>query len=117
MVYNAGYTSHGVGSVILEDLDTDLFDLSWNVHTRGALLCAKCCLPSMRENQKGTVLLTGVPAMAGGKSGTIGVQKAGLRALGQMISADYHQHGVRAPHAKPIYALSHMHVLSGCFAP
>merc|ERR1712224_654285 len=48
----------------------------------------------MRSAGRGTVLLTGVPVRAGGKSGTISVQKSGLRAIGQMISADYHPKGV-----------------------
>ena len=100
LVYNAGYTSGGASEVLVEDLPTEIFDVSMSVQCRGAFLCCKEVLPHMREQGEGTVLFSSVPnAMRGGiKNLTNSTAKAALRGLSQSLNAEYHPLGIHVAH-------------------
>ena len=87
LVYNAGYSSGGASEVLVEDLPTDVFDTAMSVQARGAFLACKQVLPHMREQGKGTILFSSLPAsMKGGSKGlTSSTSKAAMRGLSQSL--------------------------------
>jgi 3-oxoacyl-[acyl-carrier protein] reductase len=96
----------GVGTVApyeVADYEVAEWDRIVNVNLRGAFLCCRAVLPSMRERKRGTVINVG--SISGHKSAPLvspyGVSKFGLVGLNQALIAENHKHGVRVCMVSP----------------
>ncbi|PSO85328.1 MAG: short-chain dehydrogenase [Cyanobacteria bacterium QS_3_48_167] len=96
LVYNAGvFPMAG----ILE-LTPEKFSQSWQINCFGAFLAAQQVLPSMLEQEKGTILFTGATGSLRGSAGLAGlsVGKFGLRALAQSLAREFAPRGIHVAH-------------------
>jgi NAD(P)-dependent dehydrogenase (short-subunit alcohol dehydrogenase family) len=95
LVNNAGVGT--VAPVEVADYDVAEWDRIVGVNLRGAFLCARAVLPSMRERRRGTVVNVG--SITGYESAPhvapYGVSKFGLVGLTQALLAENHRHGIR----------------------
>jgi NADP-dependent 3-hydroxy acid dehydrogenase YdfG len=95
LVNNAGVGT--VAPVEVADYDVAEWDRIVGVNLRGAFLCARAVLPSMRERRRGTVVNLG--SITGHESAPhvapYGVSKFGLVGLTQALLAENHRHGIR----------------------
>jgi NAD(P)-dependent dehydrogenase (short-subunit alcohol dehydrogenase family) len=96
----------GVGTVApfeVADYEIAEWDRIVNVNLRGAFLCCRAVLPSMRERRRGTVINVG--SISGHKSAPLvspyGVSKFGLVGLNQALIAENHKHGIRVCMVSP----------------
>ena len=96
----------GVGTVApyeVADYEVAEWDRIVNVNLRGAFLCCRAVLPSMRERRSGTVINVG--SISGHKSAPLvapyGVSKFGLVGLHQALIAENHRHGIRVSMVSP----------------
>jgi NADP-dependent 3-hydroxy acid dehydrogenase YdfG len=96
----------GVGTVApfeVADYEIAEWDRIVNVNLRGAFLCCRAVLPSMRERKRGTVINVG--SISGHKSAPLvspyGVSKFGLVGLNQALIAENHKHGIRVCMVSP----------------
>ena len=79
-----------------EDIDVSQFDMAYKVHVSGLLCCAQQVLPSMREKQSGTILITGNTQSVRGTAafGTTSPSKFAQRGLSQCMAQEYKPEGV-----------------------
>lgn len=96
----------GVGTVApfeVADYEIAEWDRIVNVNLRGAFLCARAVLPSMRERRRGAVINVG--SISGHKSAPMvapyGVSKFGLVGLTEALIAENHRHGIRVCMVSP----------------
>jgi NADP-dependent 3-hydroxy acid dehydrogenase YdfG len=85
------------------DYDVAEWDRIVGVNLRGAFLCARAVLPSMRERRRGAVVNVG--SITGHASAPhvapYGVSKFGLVGLTQALLAENHRHGIRVSLVSP----------------
>lgn len=96
----------GVGTVApseVADYEVAEWDRIVDVNLRGAFLCCRAVLPSMRERRRGTVINVG--SISGHRSAPLvspyGVSKFGLVGLNQALIAENQRHGVRVCMVSP----------------
>jgi NAD(P)-dependent dehydrogenase (short-subunit alcohol dehydrogenase family) len=96
----------GVGTVApfeVADYEVAEWDRIVSVNLRGAFLCARAVLPSMRERRRGTIINVG--SISGYKSAPFvspyGVSKFGLVGLTEAMRAENHRHGIRVCMVSP----------------
>ena len=109
LCYNAGYAQppeegdtlqNPMGGQLFEDIDIGKFDAAYAVHASGLLRCAKEVLPTMRQRNTGTVLVTGnTMSLRGGvKFGLNAPSKFAQRAMTQVMAQEYKEFGVHVAH-------------------
>ena len=96
----------GVGTVApfeVADYDVAEWDRIVNVNLRGAFLCCRAVLPSMRDRHRGTVI--NVASITGHRSAPLvapyGVSKFGLVGLTESLIAENQRHGIRVCMVSP----------------
>ena len=96
----------GVGTVApfeVADYEIAEWDRIVNVNLRGAFLCCRAVLPSMRERRRGTIINVG--SISGYKSAPLvspyGVSKFGLVGLTEAMRAENHRYGIRVCTVSP----------------
>ena len=84
VAYNAGSGTWGH----VDEVSVDLFQLSWEVNTRGLLSAVKAVLPQMRKRGGGAIVITGATAaLRGGLASTaFASAKAAQRSLAQSLA-------------------------------
>jgi 3-oxoacyl-[acyl-carrier protein] reductase len=93
LVNNAGIASRGDSVVKTDPAE---FERVWRIHTFGAFALSKLVLPSMRERERGDIVMVSSNAtmhMAGWSS-PYNVAKAGLEALARTLAKEERRHGV-----------------------
>jgi NAD(P)-dependent dehydrogenase (short-subunit alcohol dehydrogenase family) len=96
LIYNAGAFQMGG---ILETSAED-FERCFRANCMGAFLSAKCVLPHMLAEGRGTLLFTGATASlrGGARFASLAVGKFGLRALSQSLAREFQPAGVHVAH-------------------
>lgn len=96
LIYNAG--DFKMQSVL--EIGTEEFKRSWEINCMGAFLCSKLVLPSMIENNRGTIIFTGATASKRGSAlfSRLAVGKFGLRALAQSMAREFGPKGIHVAH-------------------
>ena len=95
LVNNAGVLCHGK---TIEECTADDWDTTMDINLRAAFLLTSAVLPSMRQRQRGFIL------MVSSNSGTehfpnqsiYGLSKHGMNDLARYITSEYRQHNVHA---------------------
>ncbi len=84
VAYNAGSGAWGN----IDEVAVNVFQLSWEVNTRGLLLAVKAVLPQMRKHGGGAIVITGATAaLRGGLASTaFASAKAAQRNLAQSLA-------------------------------
>lgn len=95
-VYNAG--AFKMGGIL--EVSPEEFDECWKANCAGAFYAVREVLPSMLENQAGTILLTGATAAlrGGARFSCLAVGKFGLRALAQSLAREFGPQGIHVAH-------------------
>jgi NAD(P)-dependent dehydrogenase (short-subunit alcohol dehydrogenase family) len=101
LVYNAGYLEGRQlppEQELFEHFPAEMFETAIDVSCRGPFLVAKEVLPAMRRRGAGTILFTNNPQALRGRRRRTGQSlyypRVMLRALSQMLSEEYTEHGV-----------------------
>jgi len=93
LVNNAGIASRG-NSVV--NTDPAEFERVWRIHTFGAFALSKLVIPSMRERDRGDIVMMSSVATVNlaGWSSPYNVAKAGLEALARTLAKEERRHGI-----------------------
>ena len=93
LVNNAGIASRGHSVV---DTDPTEFERVWRTHTFGAFALSKLVLPSMRERERGDIVMVSSNATVqmAGWSSPYNVAKAGLEALARTLAKEERRHNI-----------------------
>lgn len=78
-----------------EELDTDRFELLWELYARAGLICFKECLPNLRQTS-GTVLFFGASQTAGDFA--FKSAKDATRGLARALAGQYGSEGIQVTH-------------------
>ena len=96
LINNAG----GVfGTAPLDEMDEALWDKVVGVNLRGAFLCAKYCIPGMKEAGRGRIInITSISARTGGGPGSApyAASKGGLESLTRAMAKELAPYGITA---------------------
>ncbi len=93
LIYNAANYNPGKPSALTPESVTEAF----RVTVVGALACAQAVLPSMRERQSGTILLTGggLALHPAADYASLSIGKAGLRSLAYSMGQELILEGIQ----------------------
>jgi 3-oxoacyl-[acyl-carrier protein] reductase len=93
LVNNAGIASRGHSVV---DTDPAEFERVWRTHTFGAFALSKLVLPSMRERDRGDIVMVSSAATVhlAGNSSPYNVAKAGLEALARTLAKEERRNNI-----------------------
>lgn len=96
LIYNAG--AYEPGGVM--EIEPDRFEECWQINCHGGFVTSREVLPSMLENEQGTILFTGATASLRGSDGfsALAVGKFGLRALAQSMAREFGPRGIHVAH-------------------
>jgi NAD(P)-dependent dehydrogenase (short-subunit alcohol dehydrogenase family) len=96
LIYNAG--AYQPGGIL--EIEPDRFEECWQINCQGGFVTAREVLPSMLENEQGTILFTGATASLRGSEGfsALAVGKFGLRALAQSMAREFGPRGIHVAH-------------------
>lgn len=101
LINNAGVGTKGPTGV--DSYETSEYDRIVNANLRGAFICAREAVRSMRENRSGTII--NIVSIAGMKAAPnvlpYNVSKYGMRALGQTLIAENISHGIKVHNICP----------------
>lgn len=101
LINNAGVGTKGPTRV--DQYETSEYDRIVDANLRGAFICAREAVHSMRENEFGTVI--NIVSIAGIKAAPnvlpYNVSKYGMRALGQTLIAENINHGIKVHNICP----------------
>lgn len=86
--------------VAIADLDVERLESDFHKTVTGALVCAQCVLPQMREMNRGSIIFTGAPAALSGTAnfGSFCAAKAALRAMAQSLAKEVAPEGIHVAH-------------------
>jgi 3-oxoacyl-[acyl-carrier protein] reductase len=93
LVNNAGIASRGHSVV---NTDPAEFERVWRTHTFGAFALSKLVLPSMRERERGDIVMVSSAATVqmAGNSSPYNVAKAGLEALARTLAKEERRNNI-----------------------
>jgi NAD(P)-dependent dehydrogenase (short-subunit alcohol dehydrogenase family) len=93
LVNNAGIASRGHSVV---NTDPAEFERVWRTHTFGSFALSKLVLPSMRERERGDIVMVSSAATVhmGGNSSPYNVAKAGLEALARTLAKEERRNNI-----------------------
>jgi len=101
VVLNAGYLEGRdlpPEMELLENMPLEIFETAQHISSRGPFLLAKACLPAMRENGKGSFLITNNAASLRGRKRETGQSlyypRVMMRTLAQVLTEEYSKFGV-----------------------
>ena len=92
LVYNPGMAPDTFGGLErVENLNLGQFDMAMQVHAHGLVRCSKEVLPSMKERQKGTILVSGNTMCIRGKPrfGLFSPSKFAQRSICQVMVSKF----------------------------
>lgn len=94
LVNNAGFAKHAH----VQDIDTDVWDLTMNVNLRGVMLCTRAVLRNMLEQGSGYIINISSGAGKRGSAiyGTYSASKFGVIGFTESLAAEGRQHGIKA---------------------
>ncbi|MBK7951980.1 MAG: SDR family oxidoreductase [Deltaproteobacteria bacterium] len=102
---NAAVTSAELlaGDAAIEDLDTELWDLTMRVNLRGPMLGVKHALPPMLARGRGSIVNTSSTAgfVGDGVYGAYGASKGGVNAFTAYVATMYGKRGIRCNAVAP----------------
>jgi len=93
LVNNAGIASRGENVV---DTDPAEMERLWRTHVFGPFMLSKLVLPSMRERERGDIVMISSAATVhwAGNSSPYNVAKAGIEALARTLAKEERRHGI-----------------------
>jgi 3-oxoacyl-[acyl-carrier protein] reductase len=93
LVNNAGIASRGQSVV---DTDPGEMERLWRTHVFGPFMLSKLVLPSMRERDRGDIVMVSSAATVhwAGNSSPYNVAKAGIEALARTLAKEERRHGI-----------------------
>jgi 3-oxoacyl-[acyl-carrier protein] reductase len=93
LVNNAGIASRGQSVV---DTDPAEMERLWRTHVFGPFMLSKLVLPSMRERDRGDIVMVSSAATVhwAGNSSPYNVAKAGIEALARTLAKEERRHGI-----------------------
>jgi NAD(P)-dependent dehydrogenase (short-subunit alcohol dehydrogenase family) len=93
LVNNAGIASRGQSVV---DTDPAEMERLWRTHVFGPFMLSKLLLPSMRERERGDIVMVSSAATVhwAGNSSPYNVAKAGIEALARTLAKEERRHGI-----------------------
>ena len=93
LVNNAGIASRGQSVV---DTDPAEMERLWRTHVFGPFMLSKLVLPSMRERDRGDIVMISSAATVhwAGNSSPYNVAKAGIEALARTLAKEERRHGI-----------------------
>lgn len=82
------------------DLDVERLESDFHKTVTGALVCAQCVLPQMRDMRQGSIIFTGAPASLAGTAnfGSFCAARSALRALAQSLAKEVAPEGIHVSH-------------------
>ncbi len=94
LVNSAGVAIHAR----VQDIKTDVWDLTMNVNLRGIMLCTRAVFRHMIEQQSGYVIniSSGAGKHGGSRYGTYSTSKFGVIGFTQSVAAEGRQYGIKA---------------------
>jgi NAD(P)-dependent dehydrogenase (short-subunit alcohol dehydrogenase family) len=89
-----------MGEQLAHEIPIANFEMAYQVHVSGLLLCAQQCLPAMIARESGTILVTGntMSLRGGEKFGVNAPSKFAQRGLTQVMSQEYKPMGIHVAH-------------------
>jgi NAD(P)-dependent dehydrogenase (short-subunit alcohol dehydrogenase family) len=84
-------------ALLVDELDTAIFDEVISVNLRGAFLCSKHAAAQMRQQRSGVMLLiaSGAGVRGGSSSVAYGSSKGGVHGLSLVLAPQLEPHGIR----------------------
>jgi NAD(P)-dependent dehydrogenase (short-subunit alcohol dehydrogenase family) len=109
LVNNAGIGSPRSADTAL-DIDLDDWDRVMAVNVRGAVQCAKACLPAMISSGAGTIVnVASIRGITGARGlAAYSASKGAVLSLTQQMALDYARQGVRVNAVSPGFVASEM---------
>ncbi|MCL5104779.1 MAG: SDR family oxidoreductase [Armatimonadetes bacterium] len=109
LVNNAG---DQIRTMPIEDMDEDLWDLVLAVNLKGAFLCSKYCIPSMKSSGWGRIInMSSISARSGGGPGAAhyAASKAGLESFTRSLAKELGPFGITANSISPGVVFTPIH--------
>lgn len=109
LVNNAGIGSPRTADTVL-DIDLDDWDRVMAVNVRGAMQCAKACLPAMIASGEGAIVnVASIRGITGARGlAAYSASKGAILSLTQQMALDYARKGVRVNAVSPGFVASEM---------
>ena len=94
LVNSAGVAIHAN----IQDISTDVWDLTMNVNLRGVMLCTRAAFRNMMEQRSGYIIniSSGAGKHGSAKYGTYSTSKFGVIGFTESLAAEGRQYGVKA---------------------
>lgn len=94
LLNNAGVAIHAM----VQDIDTDVWDLTMNVNLRGIMLCTRAVYRIMMEQKSGYIIniSSGAGRSGGSKYGTYSTSKFGVIGFTESLASEARQYGIKA---------------------
>ncbi len=94
LVNSAGVAEHAH----VQDIKTDVWDLTMNVNVRGVMLCTRAVFRNMLKRKSGYVIniSSGAGKHGSARYGTYATSKFGVIGFTQSVAAEGRQHGIKA---------------------
>ena len=94
LVNNAGFAKHAY----IQDIPTDIWDLTMNVNLRGVMLCTRAAFRNMIKQQSGYIIniSSGAGKRGSAEYGTYSTSKFGVMGFTECLAAEGRQYGVKA---------------------
>ncbi len=94
LVNSAGVAKHAH----IQEIDTDVWDLTMNVNLRGTMLCTRAVYKHMMKQKSGYIIniSSGAGKHGGSRYGTYSTSKFGVIGFTQSLAAEGREHGIKA---------------------
>ena len=94
LVNSAGVAKHAH----VQDIETDVWDLTMNVNVRGIMLCTRAVFRNMLKQESGYIIniSSGAGKHGSARYATYATSKFGVMGFTQSVAAEGRQHGIKA---------------------
>ena len=94
LVNSAGFAKHAY----IQDIPTDVWDLTMNVNLRGIMLCTRAVFRNMIKQQSGYIIniSSGAGKRGSAEYGTYSTSKFGVMGFTECLAAEGRQYGIKA---------------------
>jgi len=94
LVNNAGFAKHAH----IQEIQTDVWDLTMNVNLRGIMLCTRAVFRNMMKQQSGYIIniSSGAGKRGSAMYGTYSASKFGVMGFTQSLAAEGREYGIKA---------------------